>query len=88
MAAGTSPVFVLTRGPRLSLANTDFIGHDQVAFELLLNLLLDFVTVVQFAFEGALPKDCIPVVDCFLRWLVVFTVYLTVTTGLSFACAE
>lgn len=87
MTAGMSPVFVLTRGPRLILAPTVFIGHDQGAFELLLNLLFDFVTAVQFAFEDALPKVCIPVVDCFLRWLVVFTVCLFVSTGLSFGCA-
>lgn len=69
ITAGTSPVFVLTMGPRLILKLTVFIEHDQVAFELLLNLLLDFATVVQVALEEALTEDCIPGFGCFLRWL-------------------
>lgn len=82
------PVFVLTMGPRLILTLTVFIGHDQVAFELLLNLLFDFVRAVQAAFEEALPEACIPVFGCFLRWLAEFkldiedaTVYVLLNTG-------
>lgn len=51
MTAGTRPVLVLTRGPRLILELTVFIGHDQAAFEQLLNLLADFDTAVKTDFE-------------------------------------
>lgn len=89
-----SPVFVWTKGPRLSLALSVFTGPVQVALEALLNLLFDFVTFVWTAFEKALPEDCIPVFGCFLRRLAVFwlvledlTVYILVSTGLSLGWA-
>lgn len=67
MTAGTRPVLVLTRGPRLILELTVFIGHDQAAFEQLLNLLVDFDTAVNTDFEEDLPEDCISVFAWFLR---------------------
>ena len=88
--AGMSPVFVWTIGPRLSLALNVFTGPVQVALEVQLNLLFEFVTFLWTAFEKALPEDCIPVFGCSLRRLAVFwlaledlTVYILVSTGLS-----
>ena len=92
--AGMSPVFVWTIGPRLSLALSVFTGPVQVALEVQLNLLFEFVTFLWTAFEKALPEDCIPVFGCSLRRLAVFwlaledlTVYILVSTGLSLGWA-
>lgn len=75
-----SPVFVLTTGPRLILTLTVFIGLDQATFELLPNLLFDFVAAVRAAFVETLPEDCISVFGCFLRWLAEFRLDLRDTT--------
>lgn len=69
ITAGTSPVLVLTRGPRLILKLTVLTEPDLMAFELTLNLLFDFVKAVDVLFDEALTEDCIPVFGCFLRWL-------------------
>lgn len=76
-----SPVFVLTIGPRLILTLIVFIGLDQATFELLLNLLFDFVAAVRAAFAEALPEDCISGFGCFLRWLAEFRLDLRGTTA-------
>lgn len=81
-----SPVLVLTRGPRLIRTLTVLIGHEQAAFALLPNLLLDFVTPAGAAFEGALPEVCITVFGCFLSWLTAFRLDLE-DTRLSFGNA-
>lgn len=79
ITAGTSPVFVLTMGPRLILKLTSFTGPDLVAFELLLNLLSGFVKAVHEALEEVLTEDCNPVLGCFLTWLTAYRLDFEVT---------
>lgn len=81
VTAGTRPVLVLTRQPRLILELAVLIGHDQAAFEPLRNLLADMGTDVQSDFDENLTDDCPPVFKRVLRLLVAGAVSLFFSTG-------
>lgn len=88
MNAGTRPVLVFTRQPRLILEPAVFIGHGQAAFEPLRNLLADMGTAVQSDFDEYLTDDCTPVFRRLLGLLVARVVSLFLSTGFRLGFVE